>query len=649
MDPAAIAVATLRFLAWEAAAFALAITLVRRLGWSLSGAEGWLAALAIEVTLESSVAAAFSFARVNSQPAYWIAAGICLGAAVWLRAKEKSAAATGSVSCFRWKIGAIAALAAPLLLLSFRRVDEIDSINYLHYLIDWMANRATPYVFATNYVAFWELSFLPSWVVTRVDLFFPLLALKGVALLGLAAWLAGRELGLRNGLLLATVCGALSFRYLWFGYSGVPTLKNDAIHGAGFALLAVAVMRAARGESGRRYAALLAFGAAFASVKYTGIFAAVLAFAAVWWFWWFWWFRRPSGACRFSVGAALAPLVFLLLTSGHYYLHNLLAWGSPFYPFQINLGPIHLPGTADLSDTSILFSLGDARLWRAFFAPSWFAPAGLLFPVTLAAGLAAAAWRSARAAIRLFRTKDPMDWAALAILCGWTLYFRSVYSASATPGDLRFLLSGMNSLRYVEGVMALTELFLAALLARKSMALAAGYAAVNLASRLSGLYAEIPADLFPWPVVAAASAGALALAFGLSRVRPARAGVVVAVFLTVACPFILQRNHNLWTATWDDLRPVLAERRHGLALLALPDAGYFAGHAYAAGNPVDPSVRALLPEEVEALPAADRPRRLAVLPAPGAASDWLERYGPELARWGYRPAARGAGAILFER
>jgi hypothetical protein len=175
-----------------------------------------------------------------------------------------------------WKAGAIAALAAPLVLLSFRRVDEIDSINYLHYLLDWMANRATPYVFATNYVAFWELSFLPAWAVTRVDLFFPLIALKGVLLLGLALWLAGRELGMENRLLLWTVCGSLALRSLWFQYSGVPTLKNDAAHGAGFALLALAVMRASRGVK-RGIPALLALGAAFALVKYTGIFAACAA------------------------------------------------------------------------------------------------------------------------------------------------------------------------------------------------------------------------------------------------------------------------------------------------------------------------------------------------------------------------------------
>ena len=139
----------------------------------------------------------------------------------------------------------LAALAVPLVCLSFHPVEEIDSINYLHYLIDWMGNRATPYIFATNYVAFWELSFLPAWTVTGVDAFFPLLALKSLALLALAAWLVGRELGLRGPLLLWTVATSLTLRHLWFESSGVGTLKNDALHGAGFLLLMLA--RAARG------------------------------------------------------------------------------------------------------------------------------------------------------------------------------------------------------------------------------------------------------------------------------------------------------------------------------------------------------------------------------------------------------------------
>ncbi|MBZ5582685.1 MAG: hypothetical protein LAQ30_10885, partial [Acidobacteriia bacterium] len=201
MPPGVILFATLRFVLWEAALFLCAIRLARLLGWRELDAEGWLAALSLEITLESSVAALFSFTHANTQAGYWVVAAGCAVIGLWRRTPVRLRAGRGPASLV------IAALLAPLILLSFRPVQEIDSINYLHFIIEWMANRATPYAFATNYVAFWELSFLPAWMVTRVDLFFPLIAMKGVLLLTLVAWLVGRESGLRGRLLLWTVFG----------------------------------------------------------------------------------------------------------------------------------------------------------------------------------------------------------------------------------------------------------------------------------------------------------------------------------------------------------------------------------------------------------------------------------------------------------
>src|SRR3569832_568311 len=124
----------------------------------------------------------------------------------------------------------MAALATPLILLAFRPVDEIDSVNYLHYLIEWMANRATPYSFATWYVAFWELSFLPTWTVTGVDLFFPILAFKGVAILGAAAWLFGRELDVPRPVLAWSVFGALTMHHKKHKNTKNTTHKNNTQH-----------------------------------------------------------------------------------------------------------------------------------------------------------------------------------------------------------------------------------------------------------------------------------------------------------------------------------------------------------------------------------------------------------------------------------
>ena len=618
MTASALLLAIFRFVLWEAALLAASVRLTRLIG-PREPAEEWLHILAINITLEASIAGLLSFAGWNAPWVWWIVAAVCALAALGIRKWPHASLPP---------CGLYAALTAPLLLLSFRPVEEIDSINYLHYLIDWMANRATPYTFATHYVAFWELSFLPSWMVTRVDLFFPLLALKAVVLLGLGAWLAGRELGLNGRLLGAAVFGILVMRHYWYESSGVPTLKNDALHGAGFVLITLVLMRVARRAPARSDIALLAFGVAFAAVKYTGIFFAAFALAVV--------LLRAKGSRR---AVLLWPSLLFLATSGHYYLHNLLRYGSPFYPFQINLGPIHLPGTADLSYSSILYNLHDPRLWRAFFLPAGgVSPAGLLFPAILAGALLAGACRLVLALWR--RRVTPLDWAALAILCGWLLYFRSVYSACAAPGDLTFLVNHLNSIRYVDGVLAVSELLLVALLARWTW-LAAALVAVNAASRLWLLYGR---ETLP-PAFLVATAALAAVVFTVPRLRTLATALVC---LVIGCPLVVQLNRPQWTPWWNDLKPALAlVRGPQLATLAAPDGGYFAGHVVAAGNPVDVRVRSLALEQVQAA----RPRYLAVLVTPGseAGAGWRARYGAQLSKWGYIPIAESSHGALLKR
>ncbi len=598
--------------------FGASLRLARLIPWR-AVEEQWLAVLAIDITLESSIAAVLSFAGWNSPGAYWIVCALALLAWIGLKKPTQPIAPVPQV-----------ALLAPLFLLAFKPVEEIDSINYLHYLIDWMANRATPYTFATNYVAFWELGFVPTWMVTGVDLFFPLLALKSVLILALACILVGREFGLRGPLLAWTVFGALVTRHLWYEYSGVPTLKNDVLHGAGFVLLLLVLLRAKRLAAAD--IALLAFALAFVNVKYTGIFLCALALPLLLWA------KRPRLPSARSALPAGAVCLFFLLTSGHYYLHTLLQHGSPFYPFQINLGPIHLPGTADLSYSSIAYNLRDPRLWRALFWPAGgISPMGLLFPLILAAILPVTLWRTVR----------HRDAAAFFLLCGWLLYFRSVYSACAAPRDLAFILNGLNSVRYVDGALAASELYLIALIARWTWA-AAPLLAVNTASRLWLLYSKLPLALFPLWLIAATT---------LLLFLAARRSLALALACTLlACPFIVERNRVLWTTYWNNVKPSLEsirerQRRPRLAELALEDGGYFAGHVVAAGNPVHPEVRALSPGELAALPAAALPEYLAVMPTPGsaAAATWRSQYGPQLAKLGYRLVVNGTLAAIYRR
>ena len=642
MSPAAMLMASLRFALWESACCA-GVVAGCGLEWSV---EGLLLFLAAEITLESSLAAVFSFTGTNSVAAYWLAAGALALFGVVRRRRLRLPKLPPPRRY--WLVPLAAALALPLVLASFHPVHEIDSVNYLHYLMEWMANRLTPYEFASYYAAFWELSFLPAWMVTRVDLFFPLLALKAVAVLALAAWLAGRELGLRGARLALAVCAACVLQHLWSEPSGVPTLKNDALHGAGFVLLAIAVMRAARRPLARSDAAILLFGAAFAPVKYTGGFLALLVLPLIGWL------RRRDGRRLLPLAAAVA--LFGLATSWHYYLAHVLRYGNPFYPVRLNFGPIHLPGEADVSGTSILASLRSPVVWRAFFLPpGGISPGGPAFPLLFAAILAAAPLRLARAVLlrlRRRRTPDGMDWAALLVLCGWFLYFRTFYGASMLPGDLLYMRYGLNTLRYVDGVWAMSLLLLTVWFPRISPPVLA----VQLAGGLVMLYQKIPSAVYPAEtvVILALAAGAL---WGAAALLPARFRTSAAAALGVAAlliggPFAVEKNRRLWDAEWRDLGPALAAvRSQGLANLTLLDGGYYAGQFFAAGNPVHLEVQSFLPEELTALPDPQRPRYICVLAPAGSDPDGplRARYRGILTGMGYRLARSGSAGDLYGR
>jgi len=274
-------------------------------------------------------------------------------------------------------------------------------------------------------------------------------------------------------------------------------------------------------------------------------------------------------------------------------------------------------------------------LWRALFLPAGgVSPAGLLFPAILAGALVAGAWKCWHAG------RNACGMVAFCILCGWLLYFRSVYSACAAPGDLGFILNSLNSVRYVDGVLAVSELFLVALMGR-FVWLAAGLVAVNAVSRLAILYGK---ESYP-PMLLIAVAG---LALVLLVIFKNRFFTVAALLVFIGGPFVVELNRSQWTTYWNDLKPAIqGVRGKDLAELAVPDGGYFAGHVVAAGNPVDPAVRSLLPEEVVAAP----PRYLAVLVTPGseAGGGWQARYGAQLSAWGYQTIVKSLSGALLER
>jgi len=530
---------------WQAG---LAAVCLLPLGRLRPGADRLALWLAFQILAAGSVAGVLTFARANSPPAYWAVAAGCLLLGV-LGRREIPEVRLGR------PFGAgIVALAAVLLAVVLRPVEEIDSLYNLHYVLGWLSNDFTPFRFAYNYVPFWELTYLPGLLLAQSDAFLWFESLKAVALVGLLLFVLARELGLPERLALLVPGPLLTFPHLWSGPSGVATIKNDMIHAAGQVAAAVLCVRAAKGSLARADAALLAVAVVFLSVKFSGpvmLAAGCLAALLVT-------YRKVWAHRRDLLRAAAITSLVCLPTTGIYYLRNAIIYKNPFYPFEIDLLLFRLPGRADLSYSSIASNLGDARLWRAFFWPEGgLSPAGVLFPGVLAAillGSVAVCVRELHLRRRGRSGSPVLAAGALYQLVAWGVYVRSIYSASGYPGDLAFVLNDLNSLRYVEGALLVGELFLAwLLLARGRLRAAAGLLlmALNGASRLALVVRREPEVLWPF---AAALGIALAAAWLL---LPGRWRIAAAALLVVAGAVRVDERRAEWLTHYQPLyRPL---------------------------------------------------------------------------------------------
>ncbi len=444
----------LAYLFWESAVSALCfIALI----WVQPSALKLALAIGLNIALSALCATLLSFLRLNSAAAYLALAALFSALAILLGWRYRDRL----IHSLQYRVRHVPQAMAlwftlgALLSLSIRPVEEVDSLYNLHYMMGWLRNTTTPYQFAYHYVPFWELSYLPGLALTHSDLFFWYNSLRPVLLLGLVLFLIARELDLPDPITIWTIPALLMFPHLWLGPSGVATIKNDMLYAAGFALAALALVHAARGKSTPTDIVIAALAAAFIGVKFSGPVVLVACTACL----------IPVSAGWIGRNLKTSALVcsvvggFWMVTVGHYYFHNAVVYGSPVYPHQINVGPLHLPGTADLSYSSILYNLHDARLWRYFFLPEHgLSPAGVFFPLILPAILIGSAVVALLALLQ--RKITPLAVLALFQLVSWGIYFRSTYSASGMPGDLAFAGNGLNSLRYVEGPLLIGELCL---------------------------------------------------------------------------------------------------------------------------------------------------------------------------------------------
>lgn len=569
----ALTIETLAFAYWELCLLLGSVRLVHIWSWkngppSASSADIWLFRLSTNIVLSAAIASLFSFAKLNGATSYLAAATLLLVMLYFNNFSQLKSDVRSLLSLFEepavarhpWLLVVLTALGLPVLWMAMRPIDEIDSLAHLYFMLDWLRNETTPYVFANNYVSFWELTYIPSLAITRSDAFFWLASLKPVLIVSLGIYCLAKTFGLSRRLALVACLNSVALFHFWGRPSGVATLKNDMLYAAGVVLIAFAITKILRFGLDRGSGLLLTLGFTFVTIKYSGPFIIVvslllMATLNV---------NRTWKARKTVLVWGLLSSIFLLATTGHYYLRNLLEHRNIFYPIKINFMNIRLPGTVDLTGTSVLESLSDARVWQAFFLPtSGISPAGYLFPLTLASILVVSTVLSARTVINLFRRRtyrSEESFLAAYILFTWLMYFRSFWSASNTPGDL-FYLTNLASLRYAEGSLALSELFLIYLLSRSKSPepLLLGLAGLSLASRLGLLYyLWMPrvGNLTLMILIVSSMSGLLLVGLSLKpsgNLRKVAGCCILSLFVFVFAPLAVESNRINWAPWWREV------------------------------------------------------------------------------------------------
>lgn len=518
--------------------------------------------LSINILLASLPPVLLSFLKLNYTAAYWVTGILVLAGALLLRRFREAPlesrldvqllSGTGSGA---WLLALSVGALIPGVFVGMKVPTDVDSYIYLDYLVEWMANRSTPYTFVGNYVPLWELCFLSEMVRGKGDLFFWALGLKPVILIGVVGYCLATLAGLPCRLAALSSVSLLSFWQFWAGASGVGSLKNDMLYNAGLLLVIYVLTKRSAGRAGPLDGYLFTAGTIFGAVKFSGpvFLAGALAFYAVlhWRDWW----RKPGLTAE--VKSRLRPVLAIggawFAFVGHYYWKNLLLYGNLFGTFQVKAMGIGLKGTRDYSQTSILSSIGDRRLWEIFLLPGGgLSPAGLWFPVVLAAGFLVGGGVLLEGLIRRFQGRslapERLLLAGLPLL-GWFVYFASYFSGSAVPGDLLYVKYDLSTMRYATAALFTTEVLLMHLLlaggVSEALLLAAG--AVNFLTRLRLLSLRMWYPPKALLLIAGLCLTVAAVVWAVSRVRSDGRRLALACLLPLLAvalggPFVVQKT-----------------------------------------------------------------------------------------------------------
>jgi len=546
-------------LAWQIPLWLAAIRLARFCGFERGGFRFAAGALSLSFVLGSLCASALTMLRLNSMAGYlilgmifaWIGRGERLGHCL------SATVRIGSGSSL-YVLGLLAVF-LPLITQAMHPVLETDSAAHLSWVLGWSENRIPPYEFANRYCAFWELLYVPILVLTRGDGWFWLVTIQALALTGLLVAELSQILNLPAYLALPH----LLFPHYWNGPSGLPTLKNDMIYAAGFLWGAVLLAEIVERRKSRQAAAIAIFATTFLLCKYSGTALAVFLCVPVAWRW-----RRIAER---PIRDGLAWAVVATAASGIFYIKNIVIFHNPVFPFQIRLFGLELPG-APMPGTSLMAHFGDKELWAQLIPPGSLRVGGALMPFLIGGSvvLCCSLMADGAGALRRGLQFSPrLAWAPF-LLTGWLIYVNSIYSAGAKAGRLDYVYGYFNSLRYVEGQLAVSEILIAGWLANRfgSSAVVA-FASLVAGSRLTALW-SFTGGMTPYPALACLTAGLIWVLCAAS-VRWFRRALfpLLAISLPAVSPPLMDRMAQVMWPAW---QPVLYQVREASgSVFLLPD------------------------------------------------------------------------------
>jgi len=174
-----------------------------------------------------------------------------------------------------WRVLVIIGTLLPFIFINIKPTHLSDDLYALNFAFDWMFNLETPYERAFKYVTQWEISFLPSMVITSTDNFLWLNSFKAVILIGLGTYLIGKTINIPKYLTWLSVFSSLLFFNFWYIGTTIGTLKNDFIFAVGIILLIIAFIKSSQGKLNRFHIVFFYNGY---SVSYRKIFGYYLEY-----------------------------------------------------------------------------------------------------------------------------------------------------------------------------------------------------------------------------------------------------------------------------------------------------------------------------------------------------------------------------------